>query len=86
MNLENTPVNFGSCSMRSEVEVQGSKCTSDRGQSVHRNNGAMWICGFVDFGAKSSSGANLIKENQISFFYIFKCIWIVLWFSNGLIT
>ena len=60
-----------------EVEVQRSKCTSDRGQSVHRNNDAMWICGFVDFGAKSSSGAILIKENQFPVFYIFRCICIV---------
>ena len=51
------------------------------------------ICGFgaksrstvMWFGAKSSSGANLIKENQFSDFYIFRCSGIVLWFSNGLI-
>ena len=50
--------------------------------------GIMESWGFEDlwFSAKSSSGANLIKENQFSDFDIFRCIWIVSWFSNDLIT
>ena len=40
------------------------------------NNEDLRICGF---------GANLIKENQFSVFYIFRCIELRLLLCNGLI-
>ena len=38
------------------------------------------------FGAKSSRGANLFKENRFSVFYIFDIIELRLLLSNGLIV